>query len=114
VVPCRQGILSASVLSRASGILPPEVLTEVDKFIKENKQWGYTTREEFIRDTIRFGIRRLSKDNVCIEMPRERFVRLGEAIKAMDLPYRSAEDFIEAQVKDVIERSEKRKNASKA
>lgn len=102
-----------AVLDR-SVVLPAEVLREVDSFIKENKQLGYPTREEFIRDAIRFRIRWQQKDKICIEMPREQFDRLSEAIRDMDLPYRSAEDFIEAQVKDDIEKSEKRKNTSKA
>lgn len=98
----------------SSVVLPPEVLTEIDKVIKENKQWGYPTREEFVRDATRFRIRWLQKGKVCIEMPREQFDRLSVAIKNMNLPFRSPEDFINAQAKDVIEKSKKRKNASKA
>jgi len=103
-----QGLLGSSV------VLPPEVLSEIDRFIKENKQLGYPTREEFIRDATRFRIRWLQKDKVCIEMPREQFDRLSAAIKNMNLPYNSAEDFIKAQAKDIIEKSEKRKNTSNA
>jgi metal-responsive CopG/Arc/MetJ family transcriptional regulator len=103
-----QAVLENSV------VLPPEVLTEVDRFIKENKQLAYPTREEFIRDTIRFRIKWQQKDKICIEMPREQFDRLSEAIKDMNLPYRSPEDFINAQAKDLIEKSEKRKRTRKA
>lgn len=101
------------VLLNSSVVLPPEVLTEIDRFIKENKQLGYTTREEFIRDAARFRIRWLQKDKVCIEMPREQFDRLSETIKNMNLPYYSAEDFIKIQAKELIEKFEKRKNTSK-
>lgn len=101
-------------LLNSSVVLPSEVLTEIDKFMKENKQLGYTTREEFIRDATRFRIRWLQKDNVCIEIPRKQFDRLSETIKNMNLPYYSAEDFIKIQAKELIEKFEKRKNTSKA
>jgi len=52
--------------------------------------------------------------SAAIEMPREQFDRLSAAIKNMNLPYNSAEDFIKAQAKDIIEKSEKRKNTSNA
>jgi len=39
-----------------SVILSPELLDQVESFIKENVQLGYTTKEEFIQDTIRFRL----------------------------------------------------------
>jgi len=36
-----EAMLSQSV------ILPPELLVEIESFIEENKQLGYTTREEY-------------------------------------------------------------------
>ena len=41
-----------AMLSR-SVILSPELLDEVESFIKANVQLGYVTREEFIQDAIR-------------------------------------------------------------
>ena len=41
-----------AMLSR-SVILPPELLVEIEKFIETNKQLGFTTREECIRDAAR-------------------------------------------------------------
>jgi hypothetical protein len=38
-----EAMLSQSV------ILPPELLARIENFIQENKHFGYTTREDFIR-----------------------------------------------------------------
>jgi hypothetical protein len=37
-------------------MLPPDLLTQTQSFIEENKQLGYTTKEEFVRDAIRFRL----------------------------------------------------------
>ena len=34
--------------------LPKETIIEVEKFINENKHRGYTTKEEFIKEAVRF------------------------------------------------------------
>jgi len=49
-----EAMLSQSV------ILPPELLRHVEEFIEANKQLGYTTREEFIREAVTEALRRLS------------------------------------------------------
>ena len=51
--------VTEALVSRAV-LLPPELLRHVDEFIKANKQLGYTTREEFIREAVTEAIRRLS------------------------------------------------------
>lgn len=45
-----EALLSKSV------ILSPELLNQVESFIKENIPLGYTTKEEFIQDAIRFKL----------------------------------------------------------
>jgi hypothetical protein len=47
-----------------SVILPTELLAEIEKFIETNKHLGYTTREEFIRDSARWRLKFLKKRNV--------------------------------------------------
>ena len=39
-----------------SMVLSPELLSEVESFVKENVQLGYTTKEEFVQDAIRFKL----------------------------------------------------------
>ena len=43
-------------LLRRSVILSPELIVEVESFIKKNVQLGYVTKEEFIQDAIRFRL----------------------------------------------------------
>ena len=48
-----------ALVSRAI-LLPPELLKHVAEFVEANKQLGYTTREEFIREAITEAPPRLS------------------------------------------------------
>ncbi|MFB3889620.1 MAG: ribbon-helix-helix domain-containing protein [Candidatus Bathyarchaeia archaeon] len=95
-----ENLLSQSVL------LPPELLNETQNFIEANRQWGYTTREEFIRDAIRFRLRTLTQQYECIEIPREEYERLQQAIGDMDTPFQSAEDFVSQQIHNLLEKHE--------
>lgn len=48
-----------ALVSRAV-LLSPELVRHVEEFIESNKQLGYTTREEFIREAVTQALRRLS------------------------------------------------------
>jgi hypothetical protein len=41
-----------AILSK-SVILPEQLLLEIEEFMKENKDLGYVTKEDFLRDTAR-------------------------------------------------------------
>ena len=43
-------------LLKESVMLPPELLAQIESFVEENKQLGFTTIEELIRDAIRFRL----------------------------------------------------------
>jgi hypothetical protein len=92
-----------SLLSQ-SVILPPELLNETQIFIEENKQLGYTTREEFIRDAIRYRLRFLRDQYEYIEIPMEEYEKLQQAIHDMDTGFLSVDDFIDQQVRNLLER----------
>src|SRR5512143_3260923 len=62
-----------TALLNESVMLPPEVLTQTQNFIEENKQMGYTTKEEFVRDAIRFRLDWLRSGNECLEIPRAQY-----------------------------------------
>ena len=49
-----------SILNK-SVMLSPDLIDEVESFIKENAQLGYTTKEEFIKDAVRFRLTSQSK-----------------------------------------------------
>jgi Arc/MetJ-type ribon-helix-helix transcriptional regulator len=92
-----------SLLSQ-SVILPPELLNEIQGFIEENKQLGYTTREEFIRDAIRYRLRFLRNQYEYIEIPMEEYEKLQQAIHDMDMGFLSVDDFIDQQVRNLLEK----------
>jgi len=56
-----------------SVILPTELLAEIENFIEENKNLGFTTREEFIRDAARWRLKFLREESEYVEIPRGKF-----------------------------------------
>ena len=92
-----------SLLSQ-SVILPPEFLAQVESFIDENKHLGYTTREEFIRDAVRWRLRILREGYECLEVPKEEYERLQQAMKDMGMAFLSVDDFVEEQMKGLLEK----------
>ena len=91
-----------NALLNESVMLPPEVIAQTQNFIEENKQMGYTTKEEFVRDAIRYRLERLKNDNEYIEVSREQYNELDEALKEMGSPFRSPEQFIRSQISEVL------------
>lgn len=92
-----------SLLSQ-SVILPPELLNETENFIEANKQLGYTTREEFIRAALRSQLGLLKEQYKCIEIPKEEYEKLQQAIREMDTGFLSADDFIDQQIRKLLEK----------
>jgi len=96
----------AALLSQ-SVILPPELLREVENFIEKHKHKGYTRKEEFIRQAIRFLLKWESEEYEYIEIPKEKYERLNQAIKEMDTPFYSVDDFVNKQIEEVLEHYDK-------
>jgi len=92
-----------SLLSQ-SVILPPELLAQIESFTEENRHLGFTTREEFIRDAVRWRLRFLKEEYEYIEIPKEEHEKLQQAIKDMDMPFLSVSDFIDQQIKSLLEK----------
>jgi len=55
----------------------------------------------------------LSQEYEYIEIPKEQYNMLNKAVKEMNTPHYSAEDFINAQIKEAIEKYEEWKQAKK-
>ncbi|MBS7615607.1 hypothetical protein KEJ45_00175 [Candidatus Bathyarchaeota archaeon] len=89
-----------------SVIMPPELLNEVERFIKTHKGRGYTTKEEFIRQAVRFMLKWESNEYEYVEIPKEEYEKLNKAVKEMNTPYADAEDFIQQQIQKAIEKYE--------
>jgi hypothetical protein len=96
-----------------SVMLPPELLTQIQGFIEENKQLGFTTKEELIRDAIRFRLTMLKGEYELVEIPREDREQLEEALKEMSTLYRNAEEFVIGQVREALEKYEELKQSRK-
>jgi len=93
-----ENLLSQSV------ILPSELLANIESFIENNRRMGYTTKEEFIRDAVRWRLRFLKEEYEYIEVPKEEYERLYQAIKDMEMPFLSVNDFIDQQIRSLLER----------
>jgi Arc/MetJ-type ribon-helix-helix transcriptional regulator len=89
-----------------SVIMPPELLNEVERFIQTHKGRGYTTKEEFIRQAVRFMLKWESGNYEYVEIPREEYEKLNRAVKEMNTPYADAEDFIQQQIQKALEKYE--------
>jgi len=96
-----EALLSQSV------IVPPELLHEVEDFITKNKHKGYTRKEEFIRQAIRFLLKWESEEYEYIEIPKEKYDKLNEAVKNMNTPYYNADEFINDQIDIILDQYEK-------
>jgi metal-responsive CopG/Arc/MetJ family transcriptional regulator len=91
-----------NALLEQSVILPSEVIAKVENFIEENKDIGFTNKEDFVRDAIRYRLERLKNDNEFLEVSREQYDELDEALKEMGSPFRSPEQFIRSQISETL------------
>jgi hypothetical protein len=49
----------------------------------------------------------LSDSHACMQIPKEKYGRLNEAVKMMNTPYCNAQDFIHKQMEHVLEQFDK-------
>jgi hypothetical protein len=92
-------------------MLSPDLLDKIESFVEENKHLGFTTKEELIRDAIRFRLTMLKGDYELVEIPKEQYEQLDEALKEMNTPYRTAEDLLIGQVREALEKYEEWKQS---
>jgi DNA repair exonuclease SbcCD ATPase subunit len=74
---------------------------------------GFTTKEEFVRDAIRFRLTWLKGDNERLEIPREQYEKLNEAVKEMDTPFNDTDHFINSQINEILEKYEEYKKSKR-
>jgi Arc/MetJ-type ribon-helix-helix transcriptional regulator len=84
--------------------LPPELLNETQTFIENNRNLGYTSREEFIRDAIRTQLKYKKYQYTCLEIPTEDYERMQQALQDLGSDYLSVEDFINHQIRTLLTR----------
>jgi hypothetical protein len=44
-------------------VMPPHLAREIEDFVDKNKQFGYSTKEEFLREAARWLMNRLSREH---------------------------------------------------
>ncbi len=84
--------------------LPPELLNETQTFIEANRQFGYTSREEFIRDAIRTQLRFVKDQYTYLEVPRDEYERMQQAIKDLNTEFLSVDDFVNQQIRNLLQK----------
>ncbi len=82
--------------------LPPELLNETQSYIEANRNLGYTSREEFIRDAIRTQLRFTKDQYTYVEVPKDEYERLNQALNDMDTEFLSVEDFVNQQIRNLL------------
>jgi hypothetical protein len=104
---------AVNALLKASVILSTELLSQTESFIEENKHLGFATREEFVTDAVRFRLNWLRSGSQFLEIPREDYDKLSEALKELNAPFEDGEDFINSQIRKILENYEKYRNDRK-
>ena len=74
---------------------------------------GFTTKEKFVRDAIRFRLDWLRSGNECLEIPRSQYEDLIEALKEMNIPFRTPEQFVNNQIDAVLQKYEEYKKTKR-
>lgn len=92
-----ENLLSTSVS------LPPELLNETQSIIEANRQLGYTSREEFIRDAIRKQLRTIKEEYTCVEVPKEEYEKIQQALNDLNTEFLSVDDFINQQIRNLLQ-----------
>ena len=100
-------------LLKDSVLLPPELLAQTESFVEENRQLGFTTKEELIRDAVRYRLAMLKGEYQFIEVPKEEYDQLEIALEEMNRPYRSPEEFVIEQMREALEKYEEWKRSRK-
>ena len=84
--------------------LPPELLIETQSFIEANRQLGYTSREEFIRDAIRTQLRIIKDQYTYVEISKEEYDKTQQALTDLDTEFLSVDDFINKQIRNLLQK----------
>ncbi|MEM2118674.1 MAG: ribbon-helix-helix domain-containing protein [Candidatus Bathyarchaeia archaeon] len=92
-----------NLLSQSVSV-PPELLAQIERFVEKNKHLGFPTKDEFIRDAIRWRLHILGDEYECLEIQREDYEKAQRAIKDMELPFWNVAEFVERQIKGLIEK----------
>jgi hypothetical protein len=104
---------AVKILLETGIILPKELIAEVERFICERSDLGYTSAEDFIRDAVRHRLTELSGEFEYIAVPKADIEALDEALKEIKAPFLNSTDFIFQQIKDALKKYQEWKEMHK-
>ena len=73
----------------------------VDSLVTNNKRLGYGCKEEFFYEAAVWRLEALNENIENLEVSKTLYSQAETAIKEMDLPYTSVDDFVEEQMKNL-------------
>ena len=79
----------------------PRSYRQSGKLHLRKQRQGLRRQRRLCRDAIRVRLERLKNDNEYVEVSREQYNELEEALKEMGTTYRSQEQFIRNQISEV-------------
>ena len=94
------------VILENSITLPSELIAQIENFVESHKELGYSNKEDFVIRAIGFRLNWLKSDNERLEIPRAQYETLDEAVQKLGTPFSNAEEFINAQINNVLEKYE--------
>ena len=93
-----------NALLKQSVTLPLQLITQIEGFVAEHSELGFEAKEDFVIDDASFRLDWLNSNNEHLEIPREQYGELNEAVKVMGTPFYSAEEFLQSQIDDILEK----------
>jgi len=93
-------------LLESSVVLPKDLLNKVSEVVEKKKSFGYTTREDFIRDAVRRRLDEIHKDFEYVPIPKEDYEALKEALEETEAPYRSVTDYFKKHIDEMLDKYE--------
>ncbi|MDH7564712.1 MAG: ribbon-helix-helix domain-containing protein [Candidatus Bathyarchaeota archaeon] len=83
--------------------LPPELLAQIEDYVEKNRHLGYATRDEFIRDALRWRLR-FQEEYEYIEIPKDEYEQLQQALNDMEAPFANPNLFIKQQIRNLLDK----------
>jgi hypothetical protein len=83
-------------------VFPPQIISQIKELMK-NKELGYRSKEEFLYEAAKSLLKSYNEEIETICVSRCLYEKTETAIKDLNLPYLSVDDFVEEQLKKLSE-----------
>jgi hypothetical protein len=83
--------------------LPTELIAQIKDFTGSSKG-DFASKEDFVIDAINFRLEWLKSNKECLEISREDYDALSEALKEMRSEFFSVEEFVQGQIANVLQK----------